>query len=188
MKMADSYKESLVYIDLKREHKEFVSHLLAGDNGIDAYMKAYPRVKYSTANSKASILYNKDYIQQVLQLANRDKVASIEEAGIKTIQQLQNMAFADVGGVIDMATGKPKALADLPPALRQSISEVEIDGDRVKYKLGGKIKSLELLAKITKLTDAAATQVNIQILNESERDEKIQQILIKAITRGKEGA
>ena len=178
-----SITEDPEYDKLKDTHKVFINNVLAGKSYTDSYALAYPNASRKTAQTKSSSMYNKyrDLIERNTALTP-DLIHVIAE---QTIQNLKAMAFADVSEMINKNTGKPLPLHRMPKAVRMGITEMSVKGDKYTYVIGGKLKAMELLAKITKLDEAPKTEVNISI-TEEEKENRIREILVQAIGRNGE--
>jgi len=178
-----SLEGDMDFLKLKKEHQEFLLHVLGGETRVHSYQLVYPKASYQVAANKSTALCRKKEIKGII---DRDRLARgsmIEAQAQKTIENLQAIAFADVDDLFDEA-GKVKEIKNLPKAIRQSITEIEINGDGTyKLKLNGKIEALKLLAKITRLTSEHSTNVQVQVIAEGDRDAKIKDILVKAMAR-----
>ena len=167
------------YKKLKGSHKVFIGHILSGKNATESYSLAFPNASRSTAGQHGWKL--KDKYKDLLAKWTPIPSVALERVASQTLENLTLMAFADVADMVDK-DGKPKALIDIPKPLRMAITEVEIDGDRVKYKVGGKAKALELLAKISRISNDAP-QVEITMITEEERQSKLKEIVFNAMRR-----
>ena len=163
----------------KDTHKQFIQNILLGKSATEAYALSFPNSNRSTAAQKGHQLKNK-YSDLIARQSYIPSIA-IERVANKTLENLMLLAFADIGDMVD-ANGVPKPIHDIPKPLRMAITEVEIDGDRVKYKVTGRTKALELLAKITKI-DNPQPQIEINMISEEERKQKLMQILTVAANR-----
>jgi hypothetical protein len=168
------------YDNLKDAHKIFINNVLGGKTYTESYALAYPDASLQTARSKSSNMYRKfrDLIERHTALTP-DLVHVIAE---QTIQNLKAMAFADVSEMINKTNGKPLPLHRMPKSIRMGITEMSVRGDKYTYVIGGKLKAMELLAKITKLDEAPKTEVNITITQE-EKEKRIREILVQAAGR-----
>jgi len=160
-------------------HKEFITNILRGHSATESYALAFPHVKRNTAAAKGYKLKNQygDIIERNAPI-NPDKVEAVAK---ETLHNLTLMAFADLGKMVD-AKGEPLPLAKVPKEIRMAITEIEVEGDKLKYKVGGKLKAIEVLSKMVRLAPAE-TEININLLNERQRDEKIQEIIVRALNR-----
>jgi len=163
----------------KESHQRFMLAIAAGHNATKAYELCYPNASKATCTSKGHTLKNK--YSHILAQQSIVSTATLERIGNQTLENIALMAFADPAELFD-EQGKPRQLKDIPKNLRLSLSEVEIDGDRVRYKMGGKQRSLEILAKAVKLFDDKS-EINISLITEEQRDNKIREILINAVKR-----
>lgn len=170
------------YRKLKDTHKRFISHLLSGKNATESYSLVFPNASRATAGQHGWKL--KDKYKELIAKWTPIPSVALERVASQTLENLTLMAFADVADMVDK-DGKPKALSDIPKPLRMAITEVEIDGDRVKYKVGGKAKALELLAKISRITNDQP-QVEITMISEEERQSRLKEIVVKALQREEE--
>jgi len=171
------------YQNLKPVHQAFVHGILTGKNATDAYSLAFPKANRKTAGVKGSVLKAKfaDLIERNAPI-NLDKIDKVANA---TLNNLTLMAFADLKDMVD-ESGIPKKLHKMPKSLRMAITEVEVEGEKIKYKIGGKTKAMELLAKIAKL-HVEQPQIDISIITEEERDSKIKEIVVNAMSRKGDG-
>ena len=161
-------------------YRQFLTNLLAGHNGIKSYQMAYPNASPKTAGVKATQLKKKfGHILERNSPINPDR---IEDVANQTLHNLSLMAFADLGQMVD-AKGMPLPLQQVPVEIRMAITEIEVDGEKLKYKVGGKIKALEILAKIARLHQPETASVNIELITEEERNSRLKEIVISAMTR-----
>lgn len=160
-------------------HKKFIVNVLKGNNPTTAYALAYPHQKHSAALAKASGL-RKKYGHIIERNAPLDSV-KLERVANQTLHHLTLMAFADLGEMID-GNGEVKPIHLIPKPIRMAITEVEVDGSKVKYKLGGKMKALEVLSKVARL-HSETPEINISLITEEERDSKIKEIVVAAMKR-----
>lgn len=168
------------YKAIKSEgHKRFIVNVLKGNNPTNAYRLAYPNHKYTVALTKASVL-NKKYGHIIERNAPIDSV-KLEKIANQTLHHLTLMAFADLGDMIDK-NGEVKPVHLIPKPIRMAITEIEVDGNKIKYKMGGKIKALEVLSKVARL-HSEQPEVNISLITEEERDSKIKEIVVRAMKR-----
>lgn len=168
------------YKKIKSErHKNFIVNVLKGHNSTTAYRMAYPHQKASMALSHSSNL-RKKYGHIIERNAPLDSV-KLERVASLTLHHLQQMAFADLGEMID-SKGEVKPVHLIPKPLRMAITEVEVDGGKIKYKLGGKMKALEVLSKVARL-HSEVPEINISLITEEERDRQIKEIVVGALAR-----
>mgnify|MGYP003352953318 CR=1 FL=1 len=147
-------------------YRQFLTNLLAGHNGIKSYQMAYPNASYRAAGVKATQLKKKyGHILERNAPLNPDK---IEDVANETLHNLSLMAFADIGKMVDKE-GVPLPLQQIPREVRMAITEIEVEGGRLKYRVGGKLKALEILAKIARLHQPETASVNIELISEEER-------------------
>ena len=173
-------EEDVEYQALTDKHKLFIANVLAGKTYTQSYADVYPDANRKTAGTKGCTLYNK-----YKNLIERHKPVNKELLQVianETVASLKQIAFADIGLVVDPHSGKPLPLHRIPREVRMGITEIEVRGDRYSYSMGGKIKAMELLAKICRLEEPAQTTVNISISSE-EREAKIKEILVRASSR-----
>lgn len=170
---------------IRREtHKVFISNLLQGKTATASYKIAFPKANPALAGKRGYEMKNR-YAELIARHSAVPPIA-LERVADKTLENLTLMAFGDVGDLTD-ADGKPLPLKQVPAALRMAITEVEIDGDRVKYKIGGKVKALEILSRVARLHEDK-TEINISLITEEERDNKIKEIVVRALNKGGEGS
>lgn len=177
-----SLEDDPQFKELKDQHKQFIRYLLEGRSAVDSYSLCYPKAGYNTAAAKGHELKHKPVVQELLRKNDYEGSHIIRDTANATVENLRAMAFADLGDIFK-PDGTLKPIRSLPKALRISITEIEVEGDKVKWKLGGKTKALELLSKITKIAAEPTTQVEVNIISEEERDRAINEILIKANAR-----
>lgn len=167
------------FILAKKPHKLFMLNILKGMNATEAYSQAFPKAKRSTAATHGWILKKK--YEGLLSRHILINSTQLERLANETLANLVLMAFADVGDIVD-ELGKARALKDIPKPLRMTITEIEMDNNKVKYKMTGKLKALELLTKIVRLSnDAPQTEINI--ISDEERKQKIKEIIYNATNR-----
>ena len=152
---------------------------MKGNSATESYALAFPKAGRKTAAAKGYKLKNQyaDIIERNAPI-NPDK---IEDVANQTLHNLTLMAFADLGKMVD-GNGMPLPLQKVPKEIRMAITEIEVEGDKLKYKVGGKLKALEVLAKIARLNQPE-TEININLINEEERDSKIKEIIVRAMKR-----
>jgi len=175
-----SMEQDPEYDNAKQSHKDFITAVMAGKSHTDAYALAFPNASRKTAGSKATVLYRK--YKNLIQRHSPLTADMVQVIADQTIQNLKQMAFADASDMIDKTSGRPLPLHKMPKAVRMGITEMSVSGNKYKYVMGGKMKALELLAKITKLDEAPKTEVNISITQE-EKENRIREILVQAISR-----
>ena len=164
---------------LKPSHQEFITHILEGKNATESYALAFPNANRKTAGVKGHKLKNQySHIIADRTRTNPDLVREIAE---QTIANLTLMAFADTSLMFDKK-GMLKPLNQIPKEIRMSITEIEVKGKKVSYKIGGKLKALEILAKVARLTDQQP-EVSITIMTEEEKQNRIREILVQAVGR-----
>ena len=155
-------------------YKQFLTNLLAGHNGIKSYQMAYPNASPKTAGVKATQLKKKyGHILERNAPINPD---TIEDVANETLHNLKLMAFADIGKMVDKE-GVPLPLQKIPKEIRMAITEIEVEGNKLKYKVGGKLKALEVLAKIARLHQPETASVNIELITEEERNSRLKEIV-----------
>jgi hypothetical protein len=164
-------------------HKQFILNIMKGHNATESYALAFPNAGRKTAGVKGYKLKNQymDIIERNAPI-NPDK---IEDVANQTLHNLTLMAFADLGKMVN-AKGVPLPLHKVPKEIRMAITEIEVEGNKLKYKVGGKLKALEVLSKIARL-NAPETEININLINEEERDSKIKEIIVRAMNRNEGG-
>jgi hypothetical protein len=152
---------------------------MKGHSATESYALAFPKANRRTAGTKGHKL-KVQYAEIIERNApiNPDK---IENVANQTLHNLTLMAFADLGAMVG-ADGMPLPLHKVPKEIRMAITEVEIEGQKLKYKIGGKLKALEVLSKIARL-HTPETEININLINEEERDNKIKEIVVRAMSR-----
>ena len=160
-------------------HRDFIANVLKGNNPTQAYALAYPNQKHSAALTKGSLL-KKKYGHIIERNAPLDSVR-LDKVANQTLHHLTLMAFADLGEMLDK-NGEIKPIHLVPKHIRMAITEVEVDGNKIKYKMGGKIKALEVLSKVARLHQEAP-EINISLITEEERDSKIKDIVVRAMKR-----
>lgn len=167
------------YINAKPQHQVFIHNLLKGNTLTKAYQLAYPTANERTAATKGCQLKKKfSGLLDRVQMINEE---TLEKVSNQTLHNLTLMAFADLGEIVEK-NGTPKPLYKIPRHIRMAITEVEIEGKRVKYKVGGKLKALEILSKIARLQNDN-NEINISLITEEERNSKIREIVVNAMNR-----
>lgn len=164
---------------LKPSHQEFITHILEGKNATESYALAFPNANRKTSGVKGHKLKNQ--YSHIISSKTRVNPDMIKEIAEETIANLTLMAFADTSLMFDKK-GMLKPLSSIPKEIRMSITEIEVKGKKVSYKIGGKLKALEILAKVVKLTDQQP-EISISIMTEQEKNDRIKEILVKAIGR-----
>jgi hypothetical protein len=179
MSLADDEEYKAIKIEA---HKQFILNIMKGHNATESYSLAFPNAGRKTAGVKGYKLKNQ-YANIIERNApiNPDK---IEDVANQTLHNLTLMAFADLGKMVN-AKGVPLPLHKVPKEIRMAITEIEVEGNKLKYKVGGKLKALEVLSKIARL-NAPETEINISLINEEERDSKIREIVVRAMNRNEE--
>lgn len=141
-------------------HERFCNEYIKDLNATKAYMRTYPDAKLQTADANGSKLLGNTRLS--------DRVAELQEARAKRtqitqdkiIQQLANIAFAELGLVCTWDETKGLELInsnDLSPEQRAGIESIETtpisDGDggllghRRKVQLGDRVQALKLLGQ-----------------------------------------
>jgi len=175
----------LVFQKLKEPVQKFIMNVLAGFNFVQSYIMSHPGAENNAIiRGRAWKLAARPDVRLIIDRENKLRASRIEEAAALTTENLLSMAFADVGEVID-ENGKPRKLRELPDPLRKSITEIEVDGDCVKYRLGGKLKALEILGKMTNLFKEPKVELNV--ITEEERTKRILEIIQAAKDRESNG-
>ncbi len=170
------------YQNLKQNHKDFIANVLAGKNYTDSYHLVYPNASRRTSGTKGCGLYNK--YKNLIDRHQAVTPQTLSAIANETVANLKAIAFSDPSKIVD-SEGKIVPMHRLPQEIKLGITEVSIKGDVVKYKMDGKLKAMELLARICKLDEGSQTTVNIAI-SESERENKIKEILVRALGREEE--
>jgi hypothetical protein len=182
--MSKGIEEDPEYKNLKPLHKQFITLVLNGKSITDAYAELYPNASTrKIAGCKGSTLAKKyaPLIDRYKPLTSE----AIKQIGEQTISNLTLMAFADLQDMFSK-DGKLLPIKKMPIGIRMGITEVEVKGNKVSYKMGGKVKALEILAKVARLTDNVP-EVSITIMTEEEKENKIREILVKAVGRDEDG-
>ena len=167
------------YKKAKDTHKQFITLVLNGKSYTDAYSQVFPNASHNVAGSKGSILAKKyaPLMNRYMPLTPED----IKQIGEETIGNLTLMAFADLQDMFGK-DGKLLPVKKMPKAIRMGITEVEVKGSKVSYKMGGKLKALEILAKVARLTETQP-EISITIMTEEEKENRIREILVQAVRR-----
>jgi hypothetical protein len=178
--MSKGIEQDPEYKNLKPKHREFITLVLNGKSYSDAYAELYPNASTrKIAGCKGSLLAKK-----YAPLINRYKPLTpemVKQIGEETIANLTLMAFADMEDMFGK-DGKLLPIKKMPKAIRMGITEVEVKGNKVSYKVGGKVKALEILAKVARLTETQP-EVSITIMTEEEKQNRIREILVQAVGR-----
>lgn len=180
--MSKSITEDPEYQMAKESHKQFINGILNGKSNTDAYALAFPKASRPVCGSKGAVLRAKyePLLNRYVPLTP-EQVNKITD---ETIGNLTLMAFADVSDMFDKH-GKPLPVKKMPKAIRMGITEVEVRNNKVSYKMGGKLKALEILAKVARLTEEK-TEVSITLMTEEEKNAKIKEILVRAVARNED--
>ena len=180
--MSKSITDDPEYQMAKASHKQFITNILNGMNNTEAYSLAFPNASKPVCGSKGAVLRAKyePLINRYVPLTP-EQVNKITD---ETIGNLTLMAFADVSDMFDKH-GKPLPVKKMPKAIRMGITEVEVRNNKVSYKMGGKLKALEILAKVARLTEEK-TEVSITLMTEEEKNAKIKEILVRAVARNED--
>lgn len=171
------------FIKAKPAHQQFLMNLISGKSTTESYALAFPKAKRTTAGAKGHKL--KTQYAQLLERVQPLNPDTIENISNQTLHNLTLMAFADLGDIVD-ENGEPKHIHKIPRSVRMAITEIEIEGNKVKYKVGGKLKALEILSRVARL-NPVDNEINISLINEEERDSKIKEIIVRAQGRKADG-
>lgn len=161
-------------------HKQFLRNIMQGYNPTEAYLRAFPNATNRKKAGQSAYKLKERYADLLNRNLPLDQVA-IARVANRTLQNLENMAFADVGELLD-ADGKPLPLKQVPPHIRMAISKIKIGPEGVEYELAGKVKSLEVLSRVARI-DGKNTNINIAHINVEDRDARLAEILVRAQAR-----
>jgi len=164
---------------LKPTHKEFITNILNGKSATESYALAFPNASRKTAGVKGHKL--KTQYAHIIASSTQTNPDLVRDIAEQTIANLTLMAFADTSLMFDKK-GMLKPLSSIPKEIRMSITEIEVKGKKVSYKIGGKLKALEILAKVARLTESQP-EVSITIMTEEEKEKRIKEILVQAVRR-----
>ena len=167
------------YQALPNKQKMFLFNLLSGKNATDSYALAYPKANRKSAGQHGYEL--KKRFSNIIERNSPILVDKIEKVANETLHNLTLMAFADIGNMFD-ENNQLKSIHDMPKSLRMAVTEVEVEGDKIKYKMGGRIKALEILSKVARLHNEQP-EMHISLITEEERDSKIKEIVLRAQAR-----
>jgi hypothetical protein len=170
------------YLLLRHSHQQFILGVMSGKTYTDAYLAAFPNATKKTAGTKGSEMRTK-YLH-IIERNSPINPDTLHDVANETLHNLSQMAFADLGKMVD-ADGIPLPLHKIPLEIRIAITEVEVEGKRISYKVGGKIKALEALSRIAGL-HKEEPQVQVNLLPQEERDKQIKEIIVRAMARGSE--
>ena len=139
-------------MQLSDKKKRFAETYMAnGCNATQAAIEAGYAMK--TAESKGSQLLRDVKVQELIQVIRNKMEFKVEIKREQVIQEIANIAFADLGLVCDW-DGSSLTLKDsstLKPEHRRMIDAIGIKntehGPQVQIKLSDRLKALELLAK-----------------------------------------
>ena len=161
------------YIALPETHKKFINNLYQGQSATEAYKGAFPNASRATAATRGGNLKKK--YEPLFQKHALVPSIALERIASKTLENLQAMAFADPK---DMMRGKSlKPISEMPEALRMAISEVQVDGDKMSFKLGGRIKALEILARMCNMGNEGQ-EVAVKIMTDEEKIGKLRELVV----------
>jgi hypothetical protein len=155
------------YERLPRRYRRFVDAYVEGNTGAE-----------SARLSKCKSLYphNRawEWLQrpEIRQAIDEREAHAVREAGVRhvrTLKELQAIAYADPRRLVHPETGKALLLKDLPAEIAAAISGVDVEeisingesGTRYKYKFWDKNKALDKLGQYLKLWDSARATVNV---------------------------
>lgn len=158
------------------KHKDFLVHVNRGSTAAEAYRLTYPKAKKQYSGKRGYELRKK--YNHILERHITLPPTEEEALGERTLENLTRMAFADVADMLGR-DGQPLPINEIPVGLRMAITEVELNGKRVRYKIGGKLKALEVLTRIAKL-EGDSPLVHISLGSEGEREQRIYEILERA--------
>lgn len=148
---------------LKPEHRLFVLEYVANcGNGTDAYLKAYPKCKSTTARANATKLLTNTHISEAIEIEydkywkGRDK--NIEKS--KTYQLIHFCGDVDVADIFDNKYDI-KPLDQIPTASRKAIQSIKKTERTTKFgvdvitevTLVPKLQALELRSKMQGMLD-----------------------------------
>ena len=168
---------------IRPDHRAVIDEYFAnGFNGTKAVLAIKPDTEYQQARNLAYLILNSDKNRQYIQekQTEQGRKARIETPQI--VQELKQMATADIGDYIGLSLEEIKAL---PPEIRRPLKRVQIkektyrykDGSEatektVQYELEDRLKALNLLAKYVGMYEAdnkqKATRIQLNQLNTHE--------------------
>lgn len=159
--------EKSAYERLPRRYRRLVDEYVNGATGSDAVRGA--GCKSPHARNVAYRLLRRPEIKEAI--AEREAWA-VQESGVRhvrTLKEMQAIAFADPRLLVNPETGKALQLKDLPADIAAAISSVEVEeisiggetGTRYKYRFWDKGKALDKLGQYLKLWDAKGPTVNV---------------------------
>lgn len=140
-------------------HEVFCREYAIHKNGTQAYLKAFPGCKPSTAGSNShELLKNTDIVRRIREI-RRERMDKLEVTHEKILQELAKMAFLDPrsfyrddGSLLPISEMDPDAVAALE-GLKMKTVETETDDGVTRtvfvteIKHGGKRAALELLMR-----------------------------------------
>jgi len=154
-------------------HEVFCREYAIHKNGTQAYLKAFPGCKPSTAGSNSHELLKKTDIVRRIREVRRERMDKLEVTHEKILQELAKLAFLDPraffrddGSLLPIGEMDPDAVAALE-GLKVRTVERESDNGVTRtvtvaeIKHGGKRQALELLMRHKEMiTDKVSADVN----------------------------
>jgi phage terminase small subunit len=140
---------------LTPKQQAFCDLYLTGLNAQDAYIKCYKTNNKNTAKSKAHHLLNKEYVKKYIKARQQEVARKTEVTIEKVVNELAKIGFSNIKDLYteDGRLLQPHELdRDVASVIQEITIREEIRGDEkvaeiIKYKLGDKKGSLDLLMK-----------------------------------------
>lgn len=171
--------------ELTPNERIFVDEYAVDRNGTQAYLKAFPKSTYATANVESHRLLRKPSVKAEVKAALRAHARRCRIDAQRVLRELAAIAFADVGEAFEDGTHgglpSPRPLGKMPKATRRAIQSVKVkrrvisssnDEDyevqEIEYKFADKLSALDKLCKHLGLTsDGEALKELLKMLAEN---------------------
>lgn len=152
--------------------REYVDNL---GNGVQAYMKAFPKASYETARRKASLLMSKGDIMEAIR-KQYDKYFDGMDSKLektKTYRLIHSIGTTEISEVLDMEDGifEVKKLSQIPPSAKHAIKTIKRIRKDTAYgmdehyeiQMHDKLQALIVRAKMQKLLDSKEDAPELKI-------------------------
>lgn len=184
---------------LAEDEERFVEEYLIDRHGTNAYIRANPGTRRTTACEMASRLLSKSNIQRAIELGRKAISQRTNVSADRVVKQYARIAFADIGQAFDLSKSVPVLLAprDIPFDTRQAITAIKLKRRVLKnegsedyeieeweYKFADKLSALDKLSKHLGLyKELPPLDAVLMLLPESLR-ESVRSAIAQAISQG----
>ncbi len=137
--------------ELNKKMRAFVDEYLLNENATRSYLEAYGKhIPYFAAASAASKLLKLAKVKLHIDAFRKDQRRRHRAKADRVIQKLAELAFSDIGEILDLTDPKKpklKAYKDIPRSARRAIQEITPNRFGVKIRLADQTHALDKLAR-----------------------------------------